>query len=179
MAGATTRCDAARPRGFAYVWVLLGVALVGAGAALAAQMHSTFEQRERERELLRIGHEFRTAIGRYKETRPPGGRSDYPPDLEALLEDKRFPGVRRHLRRIYHDPMTGRADWGLVRVNGRIVGVHSLSQRSTVKRDGFAPSDLSFKGKESVDQWVFAYPDAAASAPAGAASEPRVGATRP
>lgn len=147
-----------RCAGFTYLWVLLVVALMGVGLTLAVEIDSTAAQRERERELLSIGRQFRVAIGRYYESQLTGGRREYPTSLEDLLKDNRSPGLRRHLRKIFVDPMTGKAEWGVVRVQGRIVGVHSLSERMPIKQDGFEPDDAPFRGKQKISEWVFAYP---------------------
>lgn len=166
----------ARSGGFTYLWVLLTVALMGLGLALTAEMDSTLAQRDREKELLRIGHEFRAAIGHYHELQPNGSKKEYPAAWEDLLKDNRMPGVYRHLRKIYVDPMTGKSDWEPVMLAGRIVGVRSKSDRATIKRDGFLPQDAGFIGKEHVNEWVFTFPadllltDAAAAAAASAAS---------
>jgi hypothetical protein len=42
--------------------------------------------------------------------------------------------MQRYLRRIYRDPMTSKTEWGLVQsVDGRIMGVHSLSKDKPLK----------------------------------------------
>jgi type II secretory pathway pseudopilin PulG len=168
-----------RARGFTYLWMLLAVALISVGLALTLELDSTVAARDREAELLRVGHEFRNAIGRYHELQVQGGAKQYPASLDDLLKDNRFPTTRRHLRRVHIDPMTRTDEWGLVKINGRIVGVHSLSQRKASKQEGFAPEDVSFAGKERVSEWVFTYPaqlslegqplpsDPAASQPSG------------
>ena len=48
---------------------------------------------------------------------------------------------------IYPDPLTGKAEWGLARAGGRIVGVHSLSDRQPHKEDGFDADDQRFRGR--------------------------------
>jgi type II secretory pathway pseudopilin PulG len=167
--------------GFAYLWVLAVVALMGLGLTLGADIYTTSVTRDKEAELLAIGRQFRTAIGRYYETQgggtqapgglpvaggqanpaspaqAAGGRA-YPASLEDLLKDNRSPGLKRHLRKIFTDPMTGSAEWGLVRVGGRIVGVHSTSARMPIKQDRFEADDMTFRGKEKYSDWVFTYP---------------------
>ncbi|WP_265284503.1 type II secretion system protein [Verminephrobacter aporrectodeae] len=144
--------------GFSYLWTLLLVALMAVGMTVAVELDATAVQRERERELLAIGRQFRSAIGSYHEARQAADRKEYPDSLEDLLQDKRFPGIRRHLRRIFADPMTGKAQWGTVRIGGRIVGVYSLSDQTSIKRDGFEVEEMAFKGKEKYSEWIFTYP---------------------
>jgi len=122
-------------RGFTYVGLLVAVALVGFGLALVAQVWSTTSKRERERELLFVGSQFRQAIGLYYESSP--GVKQYPRSLDDLVEDKRFPVLRRYLRKIYLDPMTGKPDWGLVMQGDQILGVHSQSEQHPIKVANF------------------------------------------
>jgi hypothetical protein len=144
--------------GFSYLWLLLLVAFMGVGLTLAVEIDSTAVQRDREKELLAIGRQFRSAIERYHATRLSPGKHEYPATLEDLLRDNRVPGIRRHLRKVFVDPMTGKAEWGLVKVGGRIVGVHSFSEKMPIKQDGFEVQDVGLRGKTSYAQWVFAYP---------------------
>ncbi|MFC5473798.1 type II secretion system protein [Paraherbaspirillum soli] len=145
--------------GFAYLWVLLLVAIMGLGLTVGVDIYTTSVTRDKEAELLAIGRQFRVAIGRYYETQlGSGGKREYPASLEDLLRDNRSPGLKRHLRQVFVDPMTGSAEWGLVRVAGRIVGVHSLSAKMPIKQDHFEADDMSFRGKEKYSDWVFTYP---------------------
>jgi type II secretory pathway pseudopilin PulG len=144
--------------GFSYIWVLLAVAAIGVGLSAAVEGAAVAVQRDQERMLLAIGDEYRRAIQSYYEVALEGGRHQYPPSLDALLRDDRFPGVRRHLRKIYHDPLTGKAEWGLVRFEDRVVGVYSLSLKAALKRRGFPPEYLRFTDKGWIRDWVFAYP---------------------
>ncbi|MCH8179504.1 MAG: type II secretion system protein [Proteobacteria bacterium] len=181
-------------RGFAYLWLLFTVAFMGVGLVVVAEVHAVAQQRDKERELLAIGHQFREALRRYQERSGPlpgqlpgqlpqggavvgvtggvtglpttagtplgggAGARPYPASLDELLQDPRTPGITRHLRQVFVDPMTGKAEWGLVRVGGRIVGIHSLSQRQPIKQAGFEDQDMAFAGKERYRDWVFTYP---------------------
>jgi type II secretory pathway pseudopilin PulG len=148
-----------RAGGFTFIWVLLVVAMMGLGLTVVAELDSIAVQRDREAELLAIGRQFRDAIGRYVQAQGRVGQANaYPSSLEDLLQDPRLPGVHRHLRKIFVDPMTGKAEWGLVTMGGRIVGVHSLSERTPIKQDGFEPEDMTFRGKTRYAQWTFTYP---------------------
>jgi type II secretory pathway pseudopilin PulG len=151
-----TSCSG-RARGFAYIWTLMLVAFMGVGAVIASELYSTSVRRDKERELLFIGHEFRAAIGRYYNSNA-GGQQAYPLTLEDLLKDPRFPSARRHLRRLYADPVTGKSEWGTVVVQGRIVGVHSLSAQLPIKQDNFDENEGAFRHKQKYSDWVFTYP---------------------
>jgi type II secretory pathway pseudopilin PulG len=144
--------------GFAYLWTLLLVAFMGIGLTVAAEVHTTSARRSQERALLNVGHQFRTAIQRYYESALVAGQHQYPASLEDLLRDNRVPGIQRHLRQVFVDPMTGKAEWGVVRVAGRIVGVYSLSEQVPVKVDNFDAEDMAFRGKKKYSEWVFTYP---------------------
>jgi type II secretory pathway pseudopilin PulG len=126
-----------RARGFTYVALLIAIAVFGVASVGFATYWSEFDRAEREKELLRIGHEFVRAIRGYYESSP-GTVRRYPRSLEDLLEDRRFVGIRRHLRRIYVDPMTGVPTWGVVRApDGGVMGVFSLSEMQPKKRANF------------------------------------------
>ena len=144
-----------RQRGFTFIGVLVLAALGATTLAGFGQVWQTIRQREKERELLFIGQEFRTALDRYA-AQTPGRSLRSPMTLEDLLLDPRQPGVRRHLRRIYIDPMTGRPEWGLVKgPAGEIRGVHSLSEDKPLKTTGFTRADRAFEGAQKYSDWVF------------------------
>lgn len=158
--------------GFTYIGLLLFVAISGLGLAIAAQVWHTEIQRENEKELLFVGEQFRLAIGSYYENAPDGVKQ-YPNSLEELLLDTRFPTIKRHLRKIYPDPMTGLPQWGLDKAQDRIVGVHSLSAKTPFKKTGFAEQYASFAGAGQLQDWRFVYmPAAASEAVASAGSDP-------
>jgi type II secretory pathway pseudopilin PulG len=143
-------------RGFTYLGVLVIVALMGFGLAAFGELYSHAAQREKERELLFIGDQFRNAVGSYYNKSP--GAKVYPKKLEDLLEDKRFPMPQRHLRRVYNDPMTGKADWALVDApGGGFMGVHSLSEEIPVKSGDFSAKDAAFEDAENYTKWMFTY----------------------
>jgi hypothetical protein len=145
-------------RGFSYVWTLLVVAGIAATTALAVEIAATATRRDKEKELIAIGRQFRTALARYHAASRNAVVPEYPQSLEQLLRDDRVPGIRRHLRKIFVDPMTGKAEWGLVRMGGRIIGVHSLSEQLPIKQSGFQVEETNFSGKQRYSEWVFTYP---------------------
>lgn len=143
--------------GFTYVGLLAFVAVLGMASAAAVSAGAAVQRRDVETELLFIGSQFRDAFKSYRDATPPGQRP-YPASLEDLVRDRRVPGVRRHLRRIYVDPLTGSADWGTVAAPGDgIAGVFSRSQARPLKIAQFPPEFAQFEGKESYADWIFAY----------------------
>jgi type II secretory pathway pseudopilin PulG len=125
-----------RQQGFTLAGALILIAVTGAGMAAYGEMASHAAQREKEQELLFVGNQFRQAIGAFYEGTP-GAAKQFPKKLEDLLQDQRYPVVRRHLRRIYADPMTGKPAWGLIQApEGGIIGVYSLSAAQPVKTGG-------------------------------------------
>jgi len=145
-----------REKGFTYLWVMFTVAITGVLLAGAGQLWRTEAQREKEKELMFIGEQFRLAIGSYYESSP-GLPKRYPPTLEKLLLDDRFPTVKRHLRKIFLDPMTGVREWGLIMQPGiGITGVHSLSAQAPIKRANFHER-YAFGEAKSYRDWKFAY----------------------
>ena len=154
-----------REGGFTYFAVLLLVVTTSTGALALGTLWQTAQQRDKERELLAVGDEFRRAIESYQRL-PVGGRRQYPRALEDLVLDPRLPGVRRHLRRIYADPLTGQGEWGLLRApDGGIMGVHSLSEAQPLKTAGFGSADRAFEGAKRYADWQFVYREPPAAAP--------------
>lgn len=144
-----------RERGFTYIGVLVLVVLMGIALAATGQSWRTMQQREKEQELLFAGQQFRLALERYAHDTPGQARRS-PLRLEELLQDPRYPGIRRHLRKIYLDPMTGNAEWGLITgPGGEISGVYSLSDGEPLKKSNFALVDRQFEGKLKYSDWVF------------------------
>ncbi len=144
-----------RQRGYTYLLVLFLVAGLGAFAAQAGVVWQAVAQREREAELLAIGSEIARAIARYRDETP-AGAPQWPTSLEQLVEDRRYPQPRRHLRRIYRDPLTGRAEWGLVRAGDAVVGIHSLSTQAPIRRADLPPElDRAAESATSYSEWVF------------------------
>lgn len=134
---------------------LIFLFLTTLGASAMVKLERTHAQRVKEAELLFIGNQFRRAIKSYYSMSAGGGARALPRSLDDLLEDPRFPTPVRHLRRMYKDPMTGQADWVLVQGAGGIIGIHSRSMASTMKRDDFLSQERDFHNKASYAEWVF------------------------
>jgi type II secretory pathway pseudopilin PulG len=106
---------APRPRrsgGFTYLSLIILVAIIGMVTASALKLGSVIQRSRAEQELLEIGAAFSDALQSYADATPPGMPTQ-PPTLNSLLKDPRFPGVRRHLRKLFVDPMTGKPEWGI------------------------------------------------------------------
>ena len=154
-----------RERGFTLAGALLLVAALGAGMAAYGEFASHAAQREKEQELLFVGNQFRQAIAAYYEGTP-GAVKRFPKKLDELLQDQRHPTVRRHLRRLYADPITGKREWGLVQApEGGIMGVYSLSQAQTIKSGAFALRDRAFEGAGRYSDWQFTHTPAGLAPP--------------
>jgi type II secretory pathway pseudopilin PulG len=140
-------------RGFTYITVLFFLAVIGIGLGATAVSWQTAMQRQKERELLFIGAQFEQAIALYYH-RSPGEAKEYPQRLADLVKDDRYPTVERYLRRVYRDPITGNAEWGLVAApEGGIMGVYSLSKERPIRTLG---SDASGSGGAPTYQdWKF------------------------
>jgi type II secretory pathway pseudopilin PulG len=137
--------------------MLFAVAFLGVALAGAGQLWATERQRQKERELLTIGEEFSRAIESYYQSSP-GLVKTYPRKLEDLLLDGRFLFVKRHMRQVYVDPMTGTRDWRLVMSpDGGVQGVASMSEKAPIKVASFSDRSTEFVGKKNYSDWVFGY----------------------
>jgi type II secretory pathway pseudopilin PulG len=148
--------SARRQRGFTYLGLIILVAILGLVGAAGLKMGSLLQRQAAEQELLDIGAQFVDALQSYAGATP-AGQPPQPPTLAALLRDPRFPQVRRHLRKLYVDPITGRAEWGLLYQPGSqgIIGVHSLSSSAPLKVGNFEARFTGFEGKSQLSEWQF------------------------
>ncbi len=143
--------------GFTFMGLLVFIILVGFSLAEAGNTWSNIRKREREQELLKVGDKIREAIGNYY-NQSPGMVKQFPPTLEALLKDDRFPMPQRYLRQLYIDPTTGRTGWGILEApSGGIMGVYSLSSGKPFKTRGFPERYKAFENKKYYMEWIFAY----------------------
>ena len=142
--------------GYTYLAVVFLVAIMGVMLAAGAQVWQQAAQREKERELLFIGNEFRKAIGQYYQLSP-GAVKKFPNKLDDLLRDERQLATQRYLRKIYRDPFTGNTAWGLLQAGSGITGVYSLSQAAPLKSSNFRLVDVAFEGAVKYSDWQFVY----------------------
>lgn len=131
--------------------VIAGIAMQGAAALWQGQ-----SQRMKEAQLLEIGEAYRLAIGRYYEANTQAIK-EYPPNMDVLLEDKRFPISKRHLRRRYPDPFFVRQDMQAIVSKGRIIGVRSASLARPIRLAGFREFQSGFKDAKKYKDWEFVY----------------------
>ena len=142
-------------QGFAWVFVLAALALASAAGALVAQRWSDKTARGKEQMLLRIGDEYARALADYR-TSSPGSDKRYPASLEQLVLDTRFVGLRRHLRKLYPDPMTGQPDWVLLRdPRGDIIGLRSRSEQQPWARVPQRLAHVDLPAAQQYAGWVF------------------------
>lgn len=156
-------------KGFIYIWMLFAVTLLGMVMAGIGQVWQTKSQREKELELLFVGEQFQQAITSYYNN-VTGGLKQYPESLEDLLMDSRSSTPKRHLRKIFLDPMTNSYEWGLVKepiseqttgVNfmdsDGIIGVYSRSKKVPIKMKNFPDEHADFSKAESYQDWQFTF----------------------
>lgn len=144
-------------QGFSYVIAMFLVAVLAIVAVRALENSLTAERREKETELLVVGMAYRAAIKDYYDNTP-GTLKLFPDDLDALLLDKRPTVPRRPLRKLFRDPITGNAEWGLIKNDeGKVTGVFSMSTQAPMQTSGFVPALASFEGARQYIQWRFVY----------------------
>ena len=123
--------DRRAPRGIVYPMLLGAIMIIGIATAGVAELWTIQVKREKEAELLfRLG-EFRRAIIRYR-----ADHNRLPKELKDLLEDRTQLQTKRYLRRLYPDPMTGKADWKLKLVVDRagvVSGIEDVNSTSAGK----------------------------------------------
>jgi len=145
-----------KQRGLAFLALLIVVAAMGASLAATGTFWHEVQQRAKEQELIFVGRQYRNAIRAYY-LNSPSVRA-YPQSLNDLLRDERFPGIKRHLRRPYRDPLTNSAQWGIIQSpSGGIMGIYSLAPGRPIKRSNF-PLELGWMGdRQTYADWTFVY----------------------
>jgi type II secretory pathway pseudopilin PulG len=144
--------------GYTYVMVLVLLAVLSLASALTLEVAETSARRSAEAELLAVGQEFDSAFASYyRHGVGPGSR--YPQQLEDLLRDPRSPGVRRHLRRLYSDPLTGAAWATIAAPGGGIMGVYSMAPGQPYKLHATPLAVVSGASApaQSYAEWRFGY----------------------
>lgn len=143
-------------RGFSYLGIMVTLAIAAIAMQGAASLWQQQSQRSNETLLLEVGEAYRLAIGRYYESTPQAVKQ-YPASLEELLEDKRFPVPKRHLRKVYADPFAVKQGMRLILRDGRIIGVYSPSTLVPIRRNGFQDAQADFQAAKHYSDWRFVY----------------------
>ncbi|MFC5480684.1 type II secretion system protein [Massilia suwonensis] len=145
-----------RVAGFTYVGLIVFVAILGMVGAATVKVDSLLRRAAAEQELLEIGAAYSAALRSYAAATPKG-YTPVPPTLQDLLKDPRFPGTRRHLRKIFVDPITGGTQWGIVYQgeNVGVLAVYSLSQAKPLKVANFDARFPHFENREHLSEWKF------------------------
>jgi len=143
-------------RGFTYVGLLAILVIIGISLGVAGKYWQNVMLRDKEEELLFRGDQYRLAIERYYSAIP--GRPQYPPNIDALLQDARTQTGKRHLRQKYKDPITGE-DFVAIEIKDltgqHIIGVHSASDKTPLKQTNFPDQYPDFEGKSKYSDWQF------------------------
>lgn len=111
--------------GFTIIELIVVIAIISTLAVIAIPMVETSVKRERELVLKRSLREIRTAIDDYQvfvlknKIKHDEDTYGYPEELEIFVKgieyrnSKNKARIKKFLRRIPADPMTGSAEWGL------------------------------------------------------------------
>ena len=143
-----------RQAGFSYLVVLAAVVVVGIVAEAARATTWRALKADRESELLFRGFAYRNAIRSFHLV-----HGTFPRTLEDLEKDPRFPS-KRHIRKLYRDPMAKeeKGEWRLLMAaGGGIAGVSSASGEEPLKKANFPLELEKFTGAQSYSEWIFEY----------------------
>lgn len=146
-----------REGGFTYLGLIILLTIIGLVGAAALKVDALLRRAAAEEELLEIGAAFSAALQSYADATPKDQPKLPPPSLKELLNDPRFPGVRRHLRKIFVDPLTGKAEWGILYQGDRrgVLAVYSLSGAKPLKVANFDARFPNFENKAHISDWKF------------------------
>ena len=160
-----------RQGGFTYLGMIILVTVIGLVGAATLKIDALLRRAAAEEELLYVGSAFADALTSYAAATPQG-QPTQPPTLQDLLKDSRSPAVRRHLRKIFIDPMTGSTDWGIVWLGDQkgVLAVYSKSNAQPLKIANFDAKLVGFEGRQHISDWRFVASGPAPSVPAAAGS---------
>lgn len=116
-------------KGFTYLMLLWWVAISGVMLIAVSRSWVMETRRQREAELVFRGEQIQHALQSYYDNVEP---KTLPNTWQDLLEDRRGPKLRRHLRQRYTDPITN-GEWGLIKQGALIKGVYSTSTLKPIK----------------------------------------------
>jgi len=161
--------------GFTYIAALIMVVIMGIMLGAAGQSMRVIMQREKEKELIFRGLQYRDAVERWCK------KGAMPLlELDWLLKDPKDPGGKvKDLRKLYKDPVTG-GDWKILKDPNtkEIQGVASTSNEEPFKQGNFPEIIKSFEGKKKYSEWEFIYkrkpPGTGTPVPTGANIAPQL-----
>jgi type II secretory pathway pseudopilin PulG len=145
-----------RQQGFTYLSLVILLAIIGLVGAAALKVDALLARAAAEEELLEIGAAYSAALDSYAAATPQG-KPTQPPTLQDLLKDTRFPTIRRHLRKVFVDPISGKAEWGITYLGDKVgvIGIYSLSQAQPLKLANFDERFQNFENKQHYAEWKF------------------------
>lgn len=127
------------------------IAIMVEVASVSNQYHS---KRDKENELIFRGQAYVQAIKSYYEAKPK--HKIYPTNLDDLISDSRFV-YKRHIRKLYKDPVTN-DDWQEIKgIDGGIIGVMSTSTEQPLKQNNFPKGLEHFENSTKYSSWHFEY----------------------
>ena len=103
--------------GFTYLGVLIAIAILGIGLSVVSEVWTKTAEHQKRVQLEWVGQQYVQAIQSYYYANT-GTVHFYPSTLEDLLEDKRYLSIKRHIRTLYPDPFSGKAQWKLIPAPG-------------------------------------------------------------
>ena len=146
-------------KGFTYILALSVVMIMGIMLGMVGQSWKIIKKREMEKELIYRGSQIKEAIEKWYAPKPGQHVATPLNDLKFLVDDPRQQRRVHWLRRLYEDPMTGKADWRIIKdPNKGITGVASTSEEAPLKMDfSDIPSLVTLTGKKKYSEWEFVY----------------------
>jgi type II secretory pathway pseudopilin PulG len=140
-------------KGYAYLMLLVVAASMAIAASSAGIIvYSRAVRIEKESELIFRGQAYQAALRSYYESST--GKKTYPQSLAYLLSDPRFPD-KKHIRKLYKDPITG-GEWKLYTASDNgITGVASASFQKPLKQKGFPEELKHLEEAKHYSDWVF------------------------
>lgn len=142
--------------GFTYLALLAVLGLMMLTSTMTVQLGARLARAQAHDEFIETGMAYRAALISYARATP-AGMQGRPARLEDLLKDPRYSATRRHLRKLYADPITGKSSWGIVyaRDGGGIMGVHSLSDEPVGTRQAVKPMEQGQDRARVYRDWKF------------------------
>lgn len=137
--------------GFTYVAALFMVAIMGVLLGAVGQSVSVIMHREREKELIFRGLQYRDAIERWNKKGPMPFK-----ELKRLLNDP-LNNPNGGLRKLYKDPITGEDFKVLEDKQFGVYGVVSKSSKEPYRQSNFPEALKSFEGKKKYNEWEFVF----------------------